>query len=100
MKKSENNIIIYQDENEVTKVSVRFSDEDVWLTELQIADIYDTTQQNINLHIKNIYADGELKPDSTYKKFLRVQTEGKRLVERNIGYLTDDDNIQTPTKGE
>ena len=90
MKKRENNIIIYQDENEVTKVSVRFSDEDVWLTELQIADIYDTTQQNINLHIKNIYADGELKPDSTHKKFLLVRTEGKRQVERNIDHYNLD----------
>jgi hypothetical protein len=60
MNEKENGLILYQDENGITKVSVRFSDEDVWLTENQIAEIYDTTQQNINQHIKNIYADAEL----------------------------------------
>lgn len=90
MSKPENNIILYQDENGVTNVNVRFSDEDVWLTENQIAEIYDTTQQNINLHIKNIYADGELPSSSTYKKFLLVRTEGKRQVERNIDHYNLD----------
>ena len=68
MSESENNIILYQDENGVTRVNVRFSDEDLWLTQLQIAEIYDTTQQNIDQHIKNIYADGELQQGPTYKK--------------------------------
>jgi hypothetical protein len=90
MGKQENNIILYQDENGVTRVSALFADEDVWLTENQIAEIYDTTQQNVNLHIKNIYADGELPPDSTYKKFLLVRTEGKRQVERNIDHYNLD----------
>jgi hypothetical protein len=90
MSKPENNIILYQDENGVTNVSVRFSDEDLWLTELQIAEIYDTTQQNIDQHIKNIYADGELQPESTYKKFLLVQTEGSRQVTRNIDHYNLD----------
>ena len=57
---NENNILIYQDDNGITKVNVRFSDEDVWLTQAQLAEIYDTTQQNIALHIKNIYSDREL----------------------------------------
>jgi hypothetical protein len=90
MSKQENNIILYQDENGVTRVSVLFSDEDVWLTENQIAEIYDTTQQNVNLHIKNIYAGGELPQNSTYKKFLLVRTEGKRQVERNIDHYNLD----------
>ena len=90
MSKAENNIILYQDENGVTKVSVRFSDEDLWLTENQIAEIYDTTRQNINQHIANIYKDGELAENSTCKKFLRVQTEGKRQVERNIDHYNLD----------
>ena len=55
--KENNGIIIYQDENGVTKVNVRFSDEDVWLTQNQLAEIYDTTQENISMHIKNIYED-------------------------------------------
>ncbi len=86
MSKSDNSIILYQDENGITKVSVRFADEDLWLTENQIAEIYDTSQQNVNLHIKNIYTDNELKADSTYKKFLLVRTEGSRQVERNIDH--------------
>ena len=90
MKKSENSIILYQDEDGITKVSVRFSDEDICLTELQIAEIYGTTQQNIDLHIKNIYSDEELSPDSTYKKYLLVRTEGKRQVERNIDHYNLD----------
>jgi len=90
MNKSENAIILYQDENGITNVSVRFSDEDLWLTQLQIADIYDTTQQNVDQHIKNIYTDGELQPPSTYKKFLLVRTEGKRQVNRNIDHYNLD----------
>ena len=81
--KEENKIILYQDDNEITRVSVRFADEDLWLTQNQLADIYQTTQQNIALHIKNIYADGELN-DSTHKDFLLVRQEGNRQVQRNI----------------
>ena len=82
--KEENKIILYQDDNEITRVSVRFADEDVWLTQNQLAEIYDTTQQNIALHIKNIYADGELSEKRTYKDFLLVRQEGSRQVKRNI----------------
>ena len=84
MQKQENSIIIYQDEDGVTKVSVKFSDEDIWLTQNQIAEIYKTTQQNISLHINNIYRDNELEKNSTNKEFLLVQTEGNRQVKRNI----------------
>jgi len=88
--KPENSIILYQDENGVTRVSVRFADDDLWLTQNQIAEIYATSQQNIDQHIKNIYADDELMPSSTYKKFLLVRNEGKRQVERNIGHYNLD----------
>ena len=83
---SENNVLIYQDENGVTKVSVRFSDEDLWLTQQQIAELYDTTQQNISQHIDSIYKDGELEREATNKKFLLVRTEGTRQVKRNIDH--------------
>jgi hypothetical protein len=86
----QNKIILYQDENGITKVSVRFSDVDLWLTEIQITEIYDTSRQNINQHIANIYKDGELAEDSTRKKYLRVQTEGKREVERNVEHYNLD----------
>ncbi len=56
--------MIYQDENEITRISVRFVDEDLWLTQSQLAEIYDTTQQNISQHIDGIYKDGELDKNS------------------------------------
>lgn len=65
-------IMIYQDENGVTKISVRFADEDLWLTQAQLAEIYDTTQQNISQHVDGIYSDGELDREATNKKFLLV----------------------------
>ena len=90
MQKNENNIIIYQDEDGVTKVTVKFIDEDIWLNKYQIAEIYKTTRQNIEQHINNIYEDEELKKDSTCKNFLQVQTEGNRQVKRNIDHYNLD----------
>lgn len=87
--KEDNSIVIYQDDNEVTRVSVRFADEDVWLTQNQLAEIYDTTQQNIAQHIANIYHDKELN-EATHKKFLLVQVEGSRQVKRNIDHYNLD----------
>lgn len=92
MKKMENDnrIIIYQDDNGVTKVNVRFTDEDVWLTQVQLAEIYDTSQQNISLHIDNIIKDGELDINRTHKDFLLVRKEGNRNVRRNIAHYNLD----------
>ena len=90
MQKNENNIIIYQDEDGVTKVTVKFIDEDIWLNKYQIAEIYKTTRQNIEQHINNIYEDEELTKDSTCKNFLQVQTEGNRQVKRNIDHYNLD----------
>lgn len=81
---NDNNIILYQDENNITRVSVRFSDEDLWLTQAQIAELYDTTQQNISQHIESIFRDGELQRTATNKKFLLVRMEGTRQVKRNF----------------
>lgn len=68
----ENKLILYKDENGRVSVNVRFADEDVWLTQAQLAEIYNTTQQNISLHQKGIYADGELDEEATHKKYLLV----------------------------
>lgn len=87
---TDNNIVIYQDENGTTKVSVRFSEEDIWVTQQQLAEIYDTTQQNISQHIDGIYKDDELIPEATNKKFLLVRTEGNRQVKRNIDHYNLD----------
>ncbi|QQO08659.1 virulence RhuM family protein [Breznakiella homolactica] len=90
MHKPENNLILYQDENGITKVSVRFSDEDLWLTQNQIAEIYDTSQPNISMHIDSILKDNELSAEATHKKFLLVQTEGTRQVRREISHYNLD----------
>ena len=87
---NDNNIILYQDEKSVTRVSVRFSDEDLWPTQAQIAELYDTTQQNISLHIESIFRDGELQKTATNKKFLLIRTEGTRQVKRNIDHYNLD----------
>ena len=82
--REENKIILYQDDNEITRVSVRFADEDLWLTQNQLAEIYCTTKQNISQHIDNILGDGELEPNRTVKDFLTVRQEGKRQVQRSV----------------
>lgn len=83
-------MLIYQDENGITKVSVRFDEDDIWLTQNQIAELYNTTKQNISLHINNIFNDGELSQNSTVKKYLTVQNEGGRKVNRNLDHYNLD----------
>lgn len=85
-----NHLIIYQDDNGLVKINVCFADEYVWLTQGQLAEIYDTTQQNVALHIKNIYADKELADEATHKKYLLVRQEGCRNVQRNIDHYNLD----------
>lgn len=75
----ENNMLIYQDENTITKVSVRLDEDDIWLTQNQIAELYNTTKQNISLHINNVFNDGELS-----------QNEGGRKVNRNLDHYNLD----------
>lgn len=87
---SENGIILYTDENGKTKISVRFADDDVWVTQNQLAEIYNTTQQNISFHIENIYKDGELLREATHKDFLLVQKEGNRNVKRQVAHYNLD----------
>lgn len=86
----ENNMLIYQDENGITKVSVRLDEDDIWLTQNQIAELYNTTKQNISLHVNNIFNDGELSQNSTVKKYLTVQNEGGRKVNRNLDHYNLD----------
>ena len=78
------NILIYQTETGETKIDTYFNDETIWMTQKSIAELYQTTPQNIILHIKNIYSDGELDENSTCKNYLQVQTEGTRKVQRNV----------------
>jgi hypothetical protein len=85
-----NELMIYEDKDGITKVNVKFKDEDIWLTQNYIASIYKTTQENISMHISNIYKDKELNIESTNKKFLLVQKEGTRSVKRNIDHYNLD----------
>ena len=77
-------VIIYQTEDGDTKIDVRFVDETVWLTQLQLVDLFQSSKSNISEHINNIYAEGELDKESTVRKFRTVQLEGSREVERNV----------------
>ncbi len=83
-------IIIYQTDNGLTKIDVKIEDETVWLSQQQMAELYDTTKQNISLHIKNIFDENELNENSTVKEFLTVQKEGNRTVERNVKFYNLD----------
>ncbi len=76
------NILIYQTEKGDTRIDVFFQNEDIWMNQSAIAKLYNTTPQNITMHIRNIYADGELDEFSTCKEFLQVQTEGNRQIKR------------------
>lgn len=75
-------IIIYQSEEGKTKIEVRLEDDNVWLTQKMMAELFQTTPQNITLHLKNIFEEDELQEDATCKDFLQVQTEGSRKVRR------------------
>ena len=86
----ENKLILYKDEEGRVSLNTRFADEDVWLTQEQLATIYQTTQENVSMHITNIYTDNELDKDGTYKKYLLVRQEGKRQVRRNIDHYNLD----------
>lgn len=87
----ENKLILYKDEEGKVSVNTRFADEDVWLTQAQLAEIYQTTQQNVSLHLQGIYGDKELDDDErTHKKYLLVRQEGKRKVQREIEHYNLD----------
>lgn len=83
-------IVIYQTENGQTKIDVRFEDETVWLTQQQMAELYQTSRTNIVEHIKHIYEEEELEADSTCRKFRQVQNEGNRNVSREIPFYNLD----------
>ncbi|MDR1888020.1 MAG: virulence RhuM family protein [Zoogloeaceae bacterium] len=82
--------LLYQDDNGVINVSVRFDGADIWLAQQQIALLFDTTQQNVSQHINAILEEGELLREATHKDFLLVRQEGKRSVQRQIEHYNLD----------
>ena len=79
-----NNMIIYVSKDGNVKVDVNIENEDIWMSQDVMANLYGTTKNNISMHLKNIFDEGELNKDSTVKKILTVQKEGSREVKRNI----------------
>ena len=81
-------IILYSEGQ--TNINVRVEGETVWLTQAAIAELYQTTSQNITIHIKSIYEDGELDEIATCKNYLQVQIEGSRSVRRALKHYSLD----------
>ena len=86
----DNQIIIYQTDDDQTQIDVRLENETVWLTQAQMAELFQTDRTSIVRHINKIYADDELDRDSTCAKIAQVQKEGQRTVRRSIPYFNLD----------
>ena len=87
---SNNQIVIYQSEDGQTQVDVRLENETVWLTQAQMVELFQTTKQNVSLHVGNVFREGELEEKSTVKEYLTVQKEGERKVSRKVKYYNLD----------
>lgn len=85
-----NNVIIYVSKDGNVKVDVNLENDDVWMSQEVMANLYGTTKNNISMHLKNIFNEGELEKSSTVKKILTVQEEGNRKVKRNIEHYNLD----------
>ena len=79
---SKSELILYQTEDGKIRIEVRLQDESVWLSQRLMAELFQTSPQNITIHLKNIFNEGELDEMATCKDFLQVQIEGNRQVER------------------
>ena len=87
---SKSEVVIYKSPQGDTVLDVKLDEDTVWLSQIQLANLFKTTKQNVSLHINNIYKEKELVRNSTVKKYLTVQKEGKREVERNIEHFNLD----------
>jgi len=85
-----NEIVIYQPDNNFTQFEVRIEDDTVWLTQVQLVSLFESTKQNISLHINNVFNEGELNYNSTVKECLTVQKEGLRNVKRKVTFYNLD----------
>jgi hypothetical protein len=87
---SKSQLLIYQSDDGTIKIDVRFENETVWLTQPLMAELFQTTQQNISLHLQNIYEEEELELGATHKKILSVRREGNRDVQRQLDFYNLD----------
>ncbi len=83
-------LLLYQSEDGASRIEVRLVGETLWLTQNQMAELFQTTPQNITLHLKRLYKDGELDEAATCKKYLQVQTEAARQVRRSLKHYNLD----------
>jgi hypothetical protein len=90
MRTPNSQIVIYKDQNGNVKIDVRFDGNTVWLTQNALADLFQTSKQNIGQHIKNVIEEGELSENSTVKNFFTVQKEGNRAVSRGVEHYNLD----------
>ncbi|MEZ4908226.1 MAG: virulence protein RhuM/Fic/DOC family protein [Saprospiraceae bacterium] len=81
--KEQNQIVIYQSEDGISQLEVSLQDDTLWLTQIQLVDLFDSSKANISEHIKHIFQSGELSEKATVRKFRTVQNEGNRKVTRN-----------------
>ena len=82
--------LIYQTEDGHTRVQVRFERDTVWLSQRDMTELFQTSKQNVSLHIQNVFDEGELVREGTVKEYLTVQTEGNRQVERRVEHYNLD----------
>jgi hypothetical protein len=82
--------LVYMAEDGRTKLEVRLENETVWLTQQHMAELFQTTVPNVSMHLRNIYAEGELQPTATIKEFLIVRQEGARKVSRSLDFYNLD----------
>ena len=83
-------VILYQREDGAPALEVHLDAETVWLSQQQMADLFGTTQQNVSLHLQNVYEEGELDEAATHKDFLSVRQEGSRSIRRNVAHYSLD----------
>ena len=82
--------LIYRTEDGQTKIEVRLANETIWLTQLDMAELFQTSKQNVSLHLQNVFAEGELSRETTVKESLTVQREGGRSVQRRVEFYNLD----------
>lgn len=87
---SKGEVLIYESADQQTQVEVKLEADTVWLTQKQMGELFQTTPQNITVHLKNIYEEGELEEPATCKEYLQVQTEGSRQVTRQVKFYNLD----------
>ena len=83
-------VLLYQSEDGTTRIEVRLEDDTVWLPQRAMAELFQTTKQNVSLHIQHVFEEGELRPEATVKQYLTVQTEGNRQIRRPVDHYNLD----------